>query len=185
MSTSPKVPFRKRIGEMEPSSPHLRGMGRYRTHAYWNARSVAELLDKQFGAGHARQVYESSCPDQVREYEQAHWTDLAEFMRFDDSQRLLFVRELPDERTQIGFLVLAILGAGRAASLLTLRDKYREVLAPVRGEAETTSAIYELTAELLSLHDYGWPANVFAECRICDQSMQRARHLKLVEPTAG
>jgi hypothetical protein len=181
MSTSPKVPFRQRIGEIRSDSPHLCDMDRYSSHASRNSRAIAVLLHKLYGATHARRVFENSCPDQIRDYEKTEWDELATFMGLDDSQRSDYLLELPDERTQICFMVLAIHGATRAAHFLTLRDKYREVLAPVRGLREITCAVYELTAELSSSYEYDWPEKVFAECGISEQAQQRPRHLKLVQ----
>lgn len=147
---------------------HLKSMGSYEKHAWGDAMAIASLLDEFVGAAKARVLYERMDANEVWKYEEAMEDAIADFIGRIESQRPVIVRKLPDDATRVCFLTLAILGCIRARDLMELRDRYRELLAPGRGNRETVRGLYTFSNQVQGLVTYEWPDEVFSSMGLDD-----------------
>lgn len=155
-------------GRNASSTPHLKSMGTYELHAQRDAMAIAALLDQMIGAEPARKLYASVDIDALRKYERKMESAIADFIGRGESQRPSVVRKLPDATTRVGFLTLAILGCVRAGKVLEIRDQYRDMLAPGRGNRQTAQAMYEFSLLVEDTFSYVWPWEVFEEAGLDD-----------------
>lgn len=149
---------------------HHKSMGSYERHAGNDAMSIASFLDSNYTAVEARSMYERVSLEDVRKYEHEAEDQIADFIKRSESQRPAVIRKLPDDVTRVVFLTLAIIGCLRARDLMDIRDRYRELLAPGRGNRQTTSGLYLFASEVRDLFDYSWPSEVFDAMDIQDWS---------------
>ena len=147
---------------------HLKSMGSYETHAWRDALAIACMVEDFIGASKARAIYKRMDQQEVWKYEDAMEAAISEFIGRSDSQRPAAIRKLPDDVTRVCFMTLAILGCVRARDLMELRDRYRELLAPGRGNRETTSGLYAFSNRVQELFEYEWPDEVFAAAGLDD-----------------
>lgn len=154
-----------------PKAPHLKSMGSYELHAWRDAMAIAELLDEVVGASKAHGIYQRIGSAQAQRFEREMEDSLSDFIGRSESQRPAVVRKLPDEVTTACFLTLAILGCQRSMRIMELRDSYREVLAPGKGNRVTTRGLYDFSVEVVECFEYDWPAEVFSELGIDDYDL--------------
>ena len=147
---------------------HLKSMGSYEMHAWRDATAIASLLNDLVGAAKARGIYERMEAKEVWKYEEAMEDAIADFIGRSESQRPAVIRKLPDDATRVCFMTLAILGCVRARDLMELRDRYRELLAPGRGNRETARGLYTFSNEVQGLVTYDWPGEVFSSVDLDD-----------------
>lgn len=147
---------------------HLKSMGSYEMHAWRDAMAIAGLLDETIGARKARQIYERIKKEAVWKFEDSMNGQIAEFIGRSESQRPAVIRKLPDDVTRVCFLTLAILGCVRAKDVMELRDMYRELLAPGRGNRETTRGLYGFANQVQGFFNYEWPEEVFSSMGVDD-----------------
>lgn len=147
---------------------HLKSMGSYELHAWRDAMAIAELLDQTVGAARARQLYEQVESKVLLEFERLMSADIADFIARSESQRPPVIKKLAGEATKTCFLVLSILGCLRAKALMEIRDNYREVLAPGKGNRVTTGSLYNFSVEVINSVNHTWPYEVFSSLGIDD-----------------
>jgi len=143
---------------------HEKSMGSYELFAWRDAMEIASYLDEEYGAPKARRIYEGLRTDVVVEFESKYSELLREFIQKSVSQRPGYLRKITkdvSDEYRIMFLVLAILGVVRAKDVIELRDQYRSVMAPGRGNRVTTAAFYALSNDIKGTIQYDWPWEVF------------------------
>lgn len=146
---------------------HEKSMGSYELFAWRDAMAIAEFIAVEYTVPKARKAYESHEHATISKFEREHAELLTEFIQKSESQRPAFLRRITkstpplSESTVILFLVLALLGVLRSKNIIELRDRFRTVLAPGRGNRITTSAIYAFSNEMRSVYSYEWPYEVF------------------------
>lgn len=126
--------------------------------------AIAELIDDLYGRASAKKVYESYLRKDVLDFEIKHQQLIADFIQKTESQREPYLRRISkdsNDETKVLFLTLALIGVLRAKAVMELRDMFRTVLAPGRGNRVTTAAIYEFSNELPAVFNYDWPDESF------------------------
>jgi hypothetical protein len=143
---------------------HEKSMASYEHHAWSDALSIAELIDSLFGYAVAKKAYGTFSRKEVLEFEAKYVQQIGDFIQKSESQREPYLRRIAKDvgdDTKILFLTLSLLGVLRAKALMELRDRFRNVLAPGRGNRITTASLYDFSNEMPSLFEYAWPARVF------------------------
>lgn len=147
-------------------------MWRYGEHARNNAHEIgghlAELLENEGSSFDAlRKWFNSKDTAALLEIEQRLADDIADFIRRSESQRPAAIRRMMKERgfdTTAVLLLLAVLGADRAATLAEIRDQYASALNPGRGYRVVTAELYLCALEIPTrLSGYEWPDEIFFE----------------------
>lgn len=149
-------------------TPHLKSMGTYELHAHRDAMAIAFLMDDLVGAEPARKLYARMDVASLKRYERKMEEQIADFIGRSESQRPSVIRKLPDDTTRVGFMTLAILGCVRAGHVLEIRDRYRDTLAPGRGNRQTVQAMYEFSLQVMDTFSYAWPSDVFENAGLTD-----------------
>ncbi len=150
---------------------HEKSMGTYELFAWRDAMAMADWIDAEFGAAHARQVFEQFELSNVIEFERKHQDLLTEFIQKTESQRPAYLKRIgknTDEATWILFATLALIGVLRAKEVMEVRDNFRTVLAPGRGNRVTTASVYLFAEEVRNIFTYVWPGEVFDAMGIND-----------------
>ncbi len=150
-----------RWGQRRKTEAHEKSMGSYEMHAWRDACAIAYQAVETFGAEVVRKTYLEIEKEPLQEFEDSNTDLIADFIKRSESQRASVVKKLPDDRTRIGFLVLAVLGCLRGREILDLRDQYRYAFAPGSGNRITLAQIYAFSQAVKKLYDYAWPAEVF------------------------
>lgn len=143
---------------------HEKSMGSYEVFAWRDAMAIASFLADEIPLARAKASFGRATLPDLTKFERENEALLREFIQKPESQRPAYFRRITkevSEATKIDFLVLAILGAVRAMRIMELRDQFRMVLAPGRGNRVTTAALYAFSNEMLTVFDYDWPDEVF------------------------
>ena len=150
---------------------HEKSMGSYEMYAWRDALAIAELIVALFGYNQAKNAYSSFSRKEVLEFETRYVAQIGEFIQKSESQREPYLRKITkdvSDATRILFLTLALVGVLRAKALIDLRDRFRTVLAPGRGNRVTVSALYGLSNEFPALFEYQWPIEAFEALRLAN-----------------
>lgn len=143
---------------------HEKSMGSYELFAWRDSLAIAEMIDDLFGSAAARRAYESFSEEAVIEYELENQELIADFIQKSELQRESFFGRITRDRsddTKVLFLTLALIGVLRAKAVMELRDRFRSVLAPGRGNRITTAALYEFSIKFFAVYAYEWPEEPF------------------------
>lgn len=146
------------------TDPHEKSMGSYELFAWRDAMSVGSMLEEECNLPKARKIYEAMTPEAIMEFEEKNCELLKEFIGKSEVQRHTYFERITKESsegTKVLFLVLAILGLVRVMRMLELRDAFRTVLAPGRGNRITAAGVYGFAAEVDACFEYEWPSEVF------------------------
>jgi len=152
---------------------HEKSMGTYEVFAWRDATSIADWINEEFGAAYARQEFEKFELVNVISFERKHQDLLADFIQKTENQRPSFLKRIgkeADEPTRILFVTLALIGVLRAKNVMEVRDNFRSVLAPGRGNRVTTASVYAFAEEIRDIFTYVWPSEVFDAMSIDDES---------------
>jgi hypothetical protein len=151
---------------------HQKSMGSYELFAWRDAQEIAEILVSEIGYANARQYYKKAGSKVLLDYERKNSSSIAAFIQKSAAQRRAYMRELlaqTDEYTCAIFLILSVLGVIRARENMELRDRYRDLLVPGRGNRVTTAAMYDFTNEVLDTFNHDWPDEVFENLEIDEE----------------
>lgn len=146
--------------------PHERSMDSYSQFAWSDAASLARWIADEFGAGHARKMFERLSKEQIVHFEGENEDRLTEFIKRTEGQRPAFLKRVTkelklNEHGRIVFMVLALIGLLRARKVLEIRDHFRDVLAPGQSNRITASEMYAFAARVQATFRYDWPQGVF------------------------
>lgn len=153
-----------RWGGRRRTEPHEKSMGSYELFAWRDAMEVGGLLEEEFKLPKARQMYEAMDVKDIIKFERDNAELIETFIGKTVTQRSAYFRRVTkdsNERTKVLFLVLAIIGLVRVMHLLELRDNFRMVLAPGRGNRVTAAGVYGFAGEVQDCFEYDWPWEVF------------------------
>lgn len=162
-------------GRRKRTEAHEKSMGSYELFAWRDAMSIADLIDEQFGSSRALACYSKVEKTVLIDFEERNKQIIGDFIQKSESQRLPFLNKVAkaaDEETRIIFLVLALIGVLRAKAVLELRDRFRTVLVPGRGNRITTAAVYDFSNDMKDLYSYSWPQEVFEDMDFDDTDDQ-------------
>jgi hypothetical protein len=146
-------------------------MGTYELFAWQDAMSIAIWMDEEFGATAARKVFEGIARPIVTDFERKYQDLIADYIQKTEGQRPAFLKRITkqaDDSTRILFATLALIGVLRAMAVMEVRDNFRTVLAPGRGNRITTASVYVFAGELRDVFEYEWPSAVFEALGVDD-----------------
>lgn len=152
-------------------SSYSKSMGSYILFACRDAASISNLIEQEFGLEYARKVFEKIDVTKRIDFELKNEAMLAEFIQKSETQRATFLRKQSQKiskDTLILFVVLAWIGIVRAKDVMEVRDRYRDVLAPGRGNRITISSIYSFACEIRDTQCYDWPLDLFGDRDVGD-----------------
>lgn len=155
---------------------HEKSMGSYESHAWRDAMEIAQdLVDVADEGGisilDVRHRFEALDAKEVSKFEGEHVDLIADYLQKSVSQRPPYLRRITKEaglHQRCFFLTLCIIAALRARDLLELRDRFRMVLAPGRGNRVTIANVYAFGQEVRDLFHWEWPGEVFEAIGIDD-----------------
>lgn len=143
---------------------HEKSMWKYEIFAWHDAVAIADLLARRYPIQHVRKIFESFDKQDLIRFEQENKELIGDFIQKSEKQRANYLDKISNhELSNIVFLVIAIIAVIRVKGVLELRDRYRLMLAPGRGNRITNSALYEFSMEMLALFNYSWPEEAFTD----------------------
>lgn len=136
----------------------------YARFAWNDACSIADLLTRErLDISAAYSLFCAMDGDHLRRIEQACGSMIEDFIGRAESQRPSVVRKVvkaAGKEAGSVFVVLSVIGLMRVNELLTLRDQYRDALAPGSGNRATCAAVYSFQQEVAELSKFEWPEDV-------------------------
>lgn len=144
-----------------------KSMRTYERHASQDAMAIASILveDERYTLAAIRKWYEKLPSQQVVEFDVRNHELIAKFIEMPESRREGFLNKVTKgatgDTTRLLFIVVAILGANRAARVIELRDRYASSLAPGGGNRVTAAGIYSFAHEVSASFVYDWPSETF------------------------
>ncbi len=154
-------------GRPRKRESHEKSMHTYVAHARQDAMAMATMLveDETYTLSAIRKWYKGVTLERAMEFEERNAEHIAAFIEMTESRRPAFLRKISSgpngDTTRLLFLVLAIIGANRAAEVLELRDRYASLLAPGRGNRMTAAGVYRFAHEVSGSCAYAWPFKTF------------------------
>jgi|GEM_PF-3735478 len=151
------------FGRHQKVEKHEKSMASYNAFAWNDALSMAELFASLYNVKKAREQWISFKQEDLISFENSHYRIIGDFIQKSESQRPSYLRAMEKKQPglHIMIFILAIIGVVRAARVMDLRDRYRTILVPGRGNRLTTAAVYDFAIGVRNEHSYSWPDEVF------------------------
>jgi hypothetical protein len=151
-------------------------MASYESHAWRDAMDIAQdLIDVTEEGGTSiadvRSRFEAMDVNAISQFERNNAEVIADYLQKSVTQRPPFLRRITKDvgvNHRCFFLTLCVIAALRTRDLLELRDRFRMVLAPGRGNRVTIASVYSFGQEVRDLFHWEWPGEVFEAMGIDD-----------------
>lgn len=151
------------FGGRQKVEKYEKSMASYNAFAWNDALSMAELFVSLYNAKEVKKQWRSFKQEDLVSFENSHFRIIGDFIQKSESQRPAYLRALAKKQPglHIMIFILAIIGVVRAARVMDLRDRYRTILVPGRGNRLTAAAVYDFAIGVRNEHSCSWPDEVF------------------------
>jgi len=134
---------------------HEKTMSSYQSFAWRDAMSVVALIEQRFSLKQAQLVHKT-LGEAMLVKQAAIWREaLSDFIGMTEAQRAAYIRKMAerglDQQSILLFLLLAVIALVRVQEIIELRDQYRSILVPGRGNRITVAAVHDFGNAVFAL----------------------------------